>query len=106
MKSKFKVGDIVQLTRSSYAIPRGHTDVISAIHGNDVKLTAPDYTVELDALVLVEDETRLSLSRPMESIRKSTAETLCGLSAKPQPQPTAKLSLINTTKLLTSIKLD
>lgn len=58
MKPKFKVGDRVKLTRSSYGIPCGYTDVISAIHGNEVKLTAPDYIVELDALVLVRGKHR------------------------------------------------
>lgn len=54
----------------------------------------------------VEDETHDSLSSPLRAIGMTTAELISSMFVPRQPQSTSKLPLINTNKLLTTIKLD
>lgn len=113
MEQKIQVGSRVRLIRGSYGVPCGHTDVISKIKGNEAVLTDPPFSVELDALELVEAhplkpveaENRPSLTSRMAAC-KATVGALCAGVVPRQPQTTDKLPLINTNKLLTIIKLD
>lgn len=111
MAQKIQVGSRVRLIRVSYGVPCGHTDVISKINGGNATLTAPDFTVELDALELVEAhpfkpvEAENSPTCPMAA-RKTITEAFWDSFVPWQPQATDKLPLINTNKLLTTIKLD
>ena len=54
----------------------------------------------------VEDETHYSLSSPLRAIGMSTAELISSMFVSRQPQSISKLPLINTNRLLTTIKLD
>lgn len=113
MEQKIQVGSRVRLIRGSYGVPCGHTDIISKISGYDADLTDPPFTVELDALELVEAhpfkpveaENRPPLTSRMAAC-KATVGALCNGFVPRQPQATDKLPLINTNKLLTTIKLD
>lgn len=116
MEQKFQVGSRVRLIRRSYGVSFGHTDVISLIKGDEAVLTDPPFTVELGALELIEAhpfklvETVNSPTYPMLACKaaacKAMMKALCDRFVPGQPQATDKLPLINTNKLLTTIKLD
>lgn len=80
--------------------------VTSVSKGIYVGLRETPFIFSFDMIEPVEAEARPSLSGPLGSIRKSTAGVLGSLFAKPKTQHSDKLPLINTTKLLTNIKLD
>lgn len=87
----------------------GKEGVAEAANGNII-VKFPDgdeWVYKPSWLTLVESEARPALSNPLRYIRKGAADVFDGSFACPHRTPsTDKLPLIDTTKLLTSIKLD
>lgn len=118
--ASFKVGDKVRVidhrpsdTKELYWNPAmdaclGKEGVVKRVNGN-IAVKFPDgyWWYKPSWLTLMESEARPALSNPLRYIRKGAADVFDGLFACPHRTPsTDKLPLIDTTKLLTSIKLD
>lgn len=108
---KNSVGDPIVGGLTLY--PPGMTDccgkgftVESVDQAGHVGLKETSFIFSSEMLEPVEAEARPSLSAPLTGVIHCTAEALRGMFVYKNPQITDKLPLINTTRLLTSIKLD